>query len=52
MQVYGNVATIPARKESKTTQKGYYEFRVCESQRGVDPSPTFYTVRVLKDQSS
>ncbi|AOJ81819.1 single-strand-binding protein/primosomal replication protein n [Burkholderia savannae] len=49
MQVFGNVATTPARKESKTTGKGYYELRVCESQRGADPEPTWYTVRIMKD---
>lgn len=36
MQAFGNVASAPTRKESKTTGKGYYEMRVCESQRGVD----------------
>ncbi|WP_109476674.1 single-strand-binding protein/primosomal replication protein n [Paraburkholderia sp. C35] len=49
MQVFGNVATVPARKESKTTGKGYYELRLCESQRGTDPEPTWYTVRIMKD---
>jgi hypothetical protein len=50
MQAFGNVATVPARKESKTTNKGYFEFRMCESQRGVDKDPTWYTVRIMKDQ--
>lgn len=49
MQVFGNVATVPARKESKTTGKGYYEMRLAEAQRGIDSSPTFYTVRIMKD---
>jgi len=49
MQVFGNVATLPVRKESKSTGKGYYEFRLAEAQRGIDTSPTFYTVRVMKD---
>lgn len=49
MQVYGNVAVEPQRKQSKASGKGFFEFRVCESQRGVDPAPTFYTVRVMKD---
>ncbi len=49
MQVFGNVATQPERKVSKTTAKGYYEFRLCESQRGVDTAPTWYTVRMMKD---
>jgi hypothetical protein len=48
MQVYGNVATQPTRKTSKTTGKGYFEFRLCESQRGVDTDPAWYTVRVMK----
>ena len=41
--------TESVRKESKTTKKGYYELRLCESQRGVDTDPTWYTVRVMKD---
>jgi len=49
MQVFGNVATVPVRKESKSTGKGYYEMRLAEAQRGIDSSPTFYTVRVMKD---
>jgi single-stranded DNA-binding protein len=49
MQVFGNVATAPARKESKTTGKGYFELRLCESQRGADPEPSWYTVRIMKD---
>ncbi|CPH56819.1 single-strand-binding protein/Primosomal replication protein n [Burkholderia pseudomallei] len=49
MQVFANCATVPARKESKTTGKGYYEFRICESQRGTDPQPSWYTVRIMKD---
>lgn len=49
MQAFGNVASAPTRKESKTTGKGYYEMRLCESQRGVDNDPTWYTVRIMKD---
>lgn len=49
MQAFGNVATEPQRKETKTTGKGYYEFRMCESQRGSDSDPCWYTVRVMKD---
>ena len=49
MQAFGNVATDPIRKVSKTTQKGYYEFRLCENQRGDVKDPTWYTVRVMKD---
>ena len=49
MQAFGNVATEPTRKSSKTTGKGYYELRMCESQRGVDTDPTWYTIRIMKD---
>lgn len=49
MQVFGNVATQPERKTSKSSGKTYSEFRLAESQRGVDNSPTWYTVRVMKD---
>ncbi|MBS0474718.1 MAG: single-stranded DNA-binding protein [Proteobacteria bacterium] len=49
MQVFGNVATQPERKRSKTTSKDYFEFRLAESQRGVDTQPTWYTVRVMKE---
>ena len=50
MQVFGNVATNPVSKLSKSTSKVYFEFRLAEAQRGVDSSPTFYTVRVMKDE--
>lgn len=49
MQVFGNVATEPQRKTSKSTQKDYFEFRLAESQRGIDSEPTWYTVRVMKE---
>jgi len=49
MQVFANVATQPERKVSKTTGKAYYEFRVAESQRGVNTQPSWYTVRVMKE---
>jgi hypothetical protein len=49
MQAFGNVATTPIRKESKTSGRAYYEFRMCESQRGADTDPTWYSVRVIKD---
>lgn len=49
MQAFGNVATDPIRKVSKTTQKGYYEFRLCENQRGDVKDPTWYSCRVFKD---
>lgn len=49
MQAFGNVATQPEKKKSKTSQRQYTEFRMAESQRGVDTEPTWYTVRVFKD---
>ena len=49
MQVFGNVATQPERKSSKTTGKRYSEFRLAESQRGIDTDPTWYTVRVMRE---
>ena len=48
MQVYGNLATEPLKKISKSSNKAYFEFRIAESQRGIDSEPTFYTVRVMK----
>ena len=50
MQAFGNVATAPERKLSKSTGKGLYQFRICEAQRGVDPTPCWYTVRVMNDE--
>ncbi|MYM71627.1 single-strand-binding protein/primosomal replication protein n [Duganella sp. FT134W] len=50
MQAFGNVATAPERKVGKVSGKGYYEFRMCESQRGKDDAPTWYTVRIMKDE--
>ena len=49
MQVFAHIGTQPERKTSKSTGKAYYEFRVAESQRGVDAAPTWYTVRVMKE---
>lgn len=49
MQFFGNVATPPEMKTSKSTGKAYYEMRVAESQRGVDTTPTWYTVRVMRE---
>lgn len=40
MQVFGNVATQPEVKKSKASGKAYFEFRLAESQRGVDAEPT------------
>lgn len=48
MQVFGNVATQPERKRSKSTGKEMLEFRLAESHRGVDSEPTWYSVRVMK----
>lgn len=50
MQAFGNVATVPERKVGKVSGKGYYEFRMCESQRGKDDAPSWYTVRIMKDE--
>ncbi len=45
MQVFANVATEPVKKESKASGKVYWEWRICESQRGQDDSPCWFTVR-------
>lgn len=50
MQVFANVATQPERRTSKTTNKGYYEFRVAESHRNASADTCWYTVRVMKDE--
>jgi single-stranded DNA-binding protein len=50
MQVFGNVATQPEAKKSKTSGKTYYFFRMAESQRGLDTSPTWYSVNVMSDK--
>ena len=53
MQVFGNVASQPEVKQSKTSQRNFVEFRLAESQRGVDSEPTWYSVRVMgKDKPS
>ena len=49
MQVFGNVATQPEVKTSKNTMKRYVQFRMAESQKGVDTEPTWYTVRLMRD---
>ena len=51
MQVFGNVATQPERKVSKTSGKAYFEFRLAESQRGVDTAPTWFSIRVMKPEN-
>lgn len=50
MQFFGNVATQPEKKTSKSTGKAYYEMRVAESQRGIDAAPCWYTVRVMREE--
>jgi single-stranded DNA-binding protein len=50
MQLFGNLAAAPEKKTSKSSGKVFYEFRVAESQRGVDTSPTWYTVRLMKPE--
>ena len=49
MQTFGNVATDPIRRISKTTNKGYWEFRLAENQRGDKRDVQFYSVRLMKD---
>lgn len=49
MQVFGNVATQPERKQSKTTGKAYWQYRLCESQRNDTDTQCWYTVRVMKE---
>ncbi len=50
MQAFGNCSTPWERKVSKTTNKGYWQGRIAESQRGIDNSPNFYTVRLMVDK--
>lgn len=49
MQVYGNIASEPQSKTSKSTGKKYFEFRLAESQRGMDAQPCWFTVRVMRE---
>jgi single-stranded DNA-binding protein len=49
MQVYGNLATEPLEEISKSTGKVLWEFRIAESQRGLDSQPTWYTVRLMQE---
>lgn len=51
MMLYGNIATPPEKKTAKSSGKVYYEFRVAEAQRGIDPTPTWYTCRVMKPEN-
>ncbi len=50
MQLYGNIATEPQVKTSRATGRKFSEFRVAESMRGVDTQPTWYTVRLMKEE--
>lgn len=50
MQAYANVATVPVRKTSQQTGRVYWEFRAAESSKGDDKNPTWYTVRIFKDE--
>lgn len=50
MQAYANVGTIPSRHTTKASGKTYWEFRASESARGEDKDPTWYTVRIFKDE--
>lgn len=50
MQAYANVGTAPTRHTAKTSGKAYWEFRASESARGEDKNPTWYTVRIFKDE--
>jgi cell division septation protein DedD len=50
MQAYANVGTAPTRHVAKASGKVYWEFRASESARGEDKNPTWYTVRVFKDE--
>lgn len=50
MQVFGNIASPPQAKQSKTTGRPYFEFRMAESQKGIDSQPTWYSVRVMTDK--
>lgn len=50
MQAYANVGTAPTRHVAKTSGKAYWEFRASESARGEDKNPTWYTVRIFKDE--
>lgn len=49
MQAYANVATVPVRKTTQQSGKVYWEFRAAESSKGDDKNPTWYTVRIFKD---
>jgi single-stranded DNA-binding protein len=50
MQAYANVGTAPTRHTAKASGKTYWEFRASESARGEDKNPTWYTVRIFKEE--
>lgn len=50
MQAYANVGTAPTRHVAKASGKVYWEFRASESARGEDKNPTWYTVRIFKEE--
>lgn len=50
MQAYANVGTAPTRHTARASGKVYWEFRASESARGEDKDPTWYTVRIFKDE--
>lgn len=50
MQAFANVASQPARKETKNGGKPYWEFRAAESAKNEGKSEaTWYTVRVFQE---
>ncbi|MDI1270558.1 MAG: single-stranded DNA-binding protein [Polaromonas sp.] len=51
MQVFGNVATQPELKRSKSTGRDFWEFRIAENQRGLNDQPTWFSVRVMKPEN-
>lgn len=50
MQAYANVGTAPTRHTARASGRVYWEFRASESARGEDKNPTWYTVRIFKDE--
>jgi single-strand DNA-binding protein len=54
VQAFGNIATDPILRVSKKTNKGYWEFRLCENQggqRALTQDPTWYTVRLMSQDN-
>lgn len=50
MQAYANVATVPTKRSTQAAGRTYWEFRAAESSKGEDKDPTWYTVRVFKEE--